>query len=209
MNYAALRHVVEACGVEGPGRAILFVIAYRADRHTGEAWVSLRRLAAEAGVDYATVKRQLPALMESGHLARVLRGTGRRSSCYQIIASGRSVSPNGYPVVGADSAGADSAHYDVVGAESSRSGRTGGSVVGAHSTPPYRKEGKSIEGFEGGGASPSPSPVGDASAPLDQTRCRHRNDPDTCGVCSGATGVPPPSRLSATLQPARPTPEAP
>jgi hypothetical protein len=45
VNYRAMRYVAEECRVEGAGRAILYALSYRADRNTGEAWVSLRRIA--------------------------------------------------------------------------------------------------------------------------------------------------------------------
>jgi hypothetical protein len=61
-------------------------------------------------------------------------------------------------------------------------------------------------------ATPSPSPSGDASATEHPKRCRHRNDPTTCGICSDAATAPPPrADLERILRrpPDQPTPTLP
>lgn len=64
-------------------------------------------------------------------------------------------------------------------------------------------EGTGGRGVRGEGvAPPSPSPSGDDSATPTGTRCRHRNDPATCGACSNPTpAMPPRAALAAALKP--------
>jgi hypothetical protein len=192
--------------VEGPGRAILFVLAFRADRHTGEACVGMTRLARESGTSLRTVTRQLPALIDGGHVEIVLMGSGRRATTYRVVTEPRSsvtgdIQSNGLVV--SERPMSERHHKPVVVPSESRSSVTREPVAVSLSPSLIRKEGKN-EGLEGSnanrGATPSPSAQdADDSAPQ-PTRCRHRNNPDTCGVCSGAVGVAPPTRLSATLR---------
>lgn len=84
MNYPALRWAVEECRLEGAAKPILFVIAYRADRDTGECWAGQRRIAREAGVDPKTVERTIPRLLADGVLELVERSRGPKPNCYRI-----------------------------------------------------------------------------------------------------------------------------
>jgi hypothetical protein len=84
MNYPAMRWAVEDCRREGAAKPILFVIAYRADRDTGECWMGQRRIAREAGVDPKTVERVIPELLAAGDLELVERSRGPKPNCYRI-----------------------------------------------------------------------------------------------------------------------------
>jgi hypothetical protein len=85
MNYPAMRWAVEGCQLEGAAKPILFVIAYRADRDTGECWAGQRRIAREAGVDPKTVERVIPRLVKDGVLEVVERSRGPKPNCYRIV----------------------------------------------------------------------------------------------------------------------------
>jgi hypothetical protein len=158
VNYAAMKYVAEQCRVQGAGRAILHAITYRADRQTGECYLSMRRLALEAGVSHATVKRVIPQLVEAGELAIVIAGSGRRATCYKVT-----MSPLEPDVVGSPRDNPQT----VVGSSGNGSGLIGASVVGSPRAALYKElEGKN-EGKNGSAepaAPPSPSPSGDDSA---------------------------------------------
>jgi hypothetical protein len=85
MNYPAMRWAVEECRLEGAPKPILFVIAYRADRDTGECWAGQRRIAREAGIARSTVQLWLPRLVGMGVLELVEEGSGPRADCYRIL----------------------------------------------------------------------------------------------------------------------------
>ena len=85
MNYPAMRWVAsEDCGVKGPARALLWVIAYHADRDTGECWVGQRRLARESGLARATVQRALDKLFGDFVLEPVEGHRGPQPERYRI-----------------------------------------------------------------------------------------------------------------------------
>jgi hypothetical protein len=85
VNYPAMRWVAsEDCTVKGPGRAILWVIAYHADRDTGECWVGQRRLARESGLARATVQRALDKLFADGLLEPIEDHQGPKPERYMI-----------------------------------------------------------------------------------------------------------------------------
>jgi hypothetical protein len=80
-----MRYVAsEDCKVKGPGRAVLWVVAYHADRDTGECWVGQRRLARESGLARSTVQRALDELFSGGVLEYVEDHRGPRPDRYQI-----------------------------------------------------------------------------------------------------------------------------
>jgi hypothetical protein len=74
----------EDCKVKGPGRAVLWVIAYHADHQTGECWVGQRRLARESGFARSTVQRALEELFGDGVLEFIDSGSGPHPDRYQI-----------------------------------------------------------------------------------------------------------------------------
>jgi Helix-turn-helix domain len=76
MNYPAMRWAVEECQLDGAAKPILFVIAYRADRDTGECWAGQRRIAREAGVTRTHVQRKMAELIDIGILEVVEQGSG-------------------------------------------------------------------------------------------------------------------------------------
>jgi hypothetical protein len=76
VNYAAMRWAVEECQLDGAAKPILFVIAYRADRDTGECWAGQRRIAREAGVTRTHVQRVMSKLARDGILEVVEEGSG-------------------------------------------------------------------------------------------------------------------------------------
>jgi len=80
-----MRYVAsDECKVKGPGRAVLWVIAYHADRDTGECWVGQRRLARESGFARSTVQRVLDELYASGVLEWIEDHQGPKPDRYQI-----------------------------------------------------------------------------------------------------------------------------
>jgi len=72
------------CKVKGPARAVLWVIAYHADRNTGECWVGQRRLARESGLARATVQRALDKLFGNCLLEPVEERRGPQPERYRI-----------------------------------------------------------------------------------------------------------------------------
>jgi hypothetical protein len=85
VNYPAMRYVAsDDCKVKGPGRALLWVIAFHADRDTGECWVGQRRLARESGLARSTVQRALDELFSGGVLEYVEDHRGPKPDRYQI-----------------------------------------------------------------------------------------------------------------------------
>jgi Helix-turn-helix domain len=80
-----MRYVAsDECKVKGPGRALLWVIAYHADRDTGECWVGQRRLARESGFARSTVQRALDELFGDGVLEPVEDHRGPLPERYMI-----------------------------------------------------------------------------------------------------------------------------
>jgi hypothetical protein len=80
-----MRYVAsEDCKAKGPARALLWVIAYHADRDTGECWLGQRRLARESGVARSTVQRALDELFGDGVLEYVEDHRGPKPDRYQI-----------------------------------------------------------------------------------------------------------------------------
>jgi hypothetical protein len=77
----------EDCKVKGPGRALLWVIAYHADRDTGECWVGQRRLARESGFARSTVQRALEELFGDGVLEFLEDSRGPRPEVFCIAPS--------------------------------------------------------------------------------------------------------------------------
>jgi hypothetical protein len=79
-----MRYVAEECRLEGPPRAILWAMAYRADRDTGLCWAGQRRIAREAGVSRKSVERWLPRLLAKGELELVEEGSGPQADTYRV-----------------------------------------------------------------------------------------------------------------------------
>jgi hypothetical protein len=65
----------------------LWVIAYHADRDTGECWVGQRRLAREVGLARSTVQRALNELFGDGVLEFIEDHQGPKPECFQITPS--------------------------------------------------------------------------------------------------------------------------
>jgi hypothetical protein len=77
----------EDCTVKGPARAVLWVIAFHADRNTGECWVGQRRLARESGLARSTVQRALDELFGDGVLEFIEDHQGPKPDRFQIAPS--------------------------------------------------------------------------------------------------------------------------
>jgi Helix-turn-helix domain len=77
----------EDCKVKGPARAVLWVIAFHADRDTGECWVGQRRLARESGFARSTIQRALEELFGDGVLEAVEDHQGPLPERFQIAPS--------------------------------------------------------------------------------------------------------------------------
>ena len=83
-----MRYVAsDDCKVKGPGRVLLWVIAYHADRDTGECWVGQRRLAQESGLARSTVQLALDTLFDDLVLEPVEDARGPRPERYRIAPS--------------------------------------------------------------------------------------------------------------------------
>jgi len=77
----------EDCKVKGPARALLWVIAYHADRDTGECWVGQRRLARESGLARSTVQLALDKLFDDLVLEPVEDARGPKPERYRIASA--------------------------------------------------------------------------------------------------------------------------
>ena len=206
MNYAALRYAIEQAPVEGAAWQVLVVIAYRADRHSGESYGSVRTLAREARVSRSTVERVLTDLLRRGMVAIVLAGSGRRAACYAVVghlSSGTTIGTQGAPSV--PTTGTDGPSRvptigtqpeSVVSRSEPRSVPMGQPVVSRWEGQPYKEGREELEGLKG--AADTPSPNG-AVGRSDPDRCRHRNDPATCAICSDVSGVAPSSSVRSRL----------
>jgi hypothetical protein len=150
MNYPAMRYVAEVCTVQGAGRAILWAIAYRADRDDGECWAGQRRIASEAGVARGTVQRVIPELLEAGELELVAGSAGPKARRYRIVgadSSGLTTSPVASGLTTSPVGG-------LVDSSGGASGLIGGALVDSSSdvTGPYTSplsSGSASQGFEG------------------------------------------------------------
>jgi hypothetical protein len=85
VNYAAMQYVVEDSPSTDAAWKVLVVIAFRADRQTGECSASRRRLAKEARISTSTVHEALNSLIARGELEKLEAGAGRRSTAYRIL----------------------------------------------------------------------------------------------------------------------------
>jgi hypothetical protein len=87
MNYPALHYVLEDCPLkDGPMWRALLVLAYHADKTTGEAWPGNRVIAREGRMSTSTVGPTLQKLLDQGYIARIIAGSGTRADRWQIIA---------------------------------------------------------------------------------------------------------------------------
>jgi len=83
-----MRYVAsDDCKVKGPARALLWVIAYHADRDTGQCWVGQRRLARESGLARSTVQLALDKLFDDLVLEPVEDARGPKPERYRIAPS--------------------------------------------------------------------------------------------------------------------------
>jgi hypothetical protein len=84
MNYAAMRWVDSAdCKVKGSARAVLWVIAYHANRE-GECWMGQRSLAESSGLSRSTVQLALERLFADEVLEALEDSSGPKPERYQI-----------------------------------------------------------------------------------------------------------------------------
>lgn len=90
MSFTHMKLVIDHSATAGPARAILLVLAYRANEH-GECWPSLTRIALDSGLDRRTVYRYLPSIVATGelqieHRCRTIktRGGDQTSNLYKI-----------------------------------------------------------------------------------------------------------------------------
>ncbi len=74
MSFKHMQLVIEHSQTKGPDKAIMLVLAYRADEKKGECWPSLPRIARDAGLNRRTVSRCLPIIQRTGELLIVRRG---------------------------------------------------------------------------------------------------------------------------------------
>jgi hypothetical protein len=67
VSFKHLHLVVEYSTTKGPDRAIMLVLAHRANE-AGECWPGLDKLAKDAGLSRSTVIRRLPVIVSAGEL---------------------------------------------------------------------------------------------------------------------------------------------
>jgi hypothetical protein len=131
VNYPAMRYVAsDDCTVKGPGRAVLWVIAYHADRDTGECWVGQRRLARESGFARSTVQRALDELFSAGVLEWIEDHRGPKPDRYQIapgLVEGESFGTN---VVEGSSTASGVVEHEVIAGEVIHNPRSSGLAPG-------------------------------------------------------------------------------
>jgi hypothetical protein len=71
MNIRAVMASLDIYGIDHMAKVALTAVACRADQHTGEATVSIGRIAADVGAHYDTARRALVRLVEYGYLSVV------------------------------------------------------------------------------------------------------------------------------------------
>lgn len=98
MSFKHMKLIIEysRSKTRGPDRAILLILAYRANDR-GECWPSLSRIANDSGLSRGTVAFHLPQIQRTGEiiiLSRGRKGKHCRSNLYKItLAEPDSVSP--------------------------------------------------------------------------------------------------------------------
>jgi len=103
MHTESIKYVRDAdrCKLDGAALALMRTIAEWADGTTGHCFMSRRKLAKHARIGETTVDRLLPMLVETGELARVIDGSGRRSDTWKIIGYEQTAEPRTAPISGA------------------------------------------------------------------------------------------------------------
>jgi hypothetical protein len=91
MSFRHMQLVIDHSQTTGPDRAIMLVLAYRADEKTAECWPGLDRIASDAGLTRRCIYKRLPVIEATGeltvirnsHAVRTIRGT-QFSNTYRI-----------------------------------------------------------------------------------------------------------------------------
>jgi hypothetical protein len=78
VNIAAYMTACNVTDLDSSAKSALRAVAGRANQHTGRAWVSTTRIAADMGVSWRTAKRALDRLIEAGYVT-VDKSCGKRS----------------------------------------------------------------------------------------------------------------------------------
>jgi len=79
MSFKHFELVANHSQTKGPDRAVVLILAVRADKKTGESWPSLNRIAKDAGLNRRTVSRCLRAIQRTGELLIVHHGHAART----------------------------------------------------------------------------------------------------------------------------------
>jgi hypothetical protein len=163
LSLDAIRDVLTWSQTEGATRLVLVVIAYHADRITGESYASHRRLAAEARVSSSTIYLALRELLGLGEVELLVTGVGRRANTYRVRCSASAVESQPTPVVTPPSR-----HYrpvdnpvdnSVVPRSPERSASMVPPVVPRSWDTPIRKRTEELERIEREAASASSAPT--------------------------------------------------
>jgi len=206
LNYAAMRYLTQGgCPVEGAAWQVVAVIAWHADKTTGDSYVSRRNIATEARLSTGTVHMVLADLIGRGVLEIVVAGAGRRAMTYRIACDS---------VIESQADG-------VVAQSTDRSGSVDLSVV-AQSTGASIGGREEQEGFEGKSAAASTAPTDptadaigrrsasgngqvppDAAAAIAALKASSRRVP-TVPVSQPGSDAPPVSAAAADAQQAAP-----
>jgi hypothetical protein len=182
VNYAAMRYLTAGgCPVEGAAWQVCAVIAWHADKTTGDSYISRRNIAKQARLSTGTVHAVLVDLVDRGILEIVVTGTGRRAMTYRLAAQPPSRKQD-----------------PVVAQSTDRSGSVDPTVVAQLVSPSIGRR-EEQEGFEGRASAAPP----DGGAPRSDTP----NPKSNSSVPAEASAAI--AALKASLRPAPPTPSAP
>jgi hypothetical protein len=181
----AIRDVLKRSRTEGAARLVLLVIAYHADRTTGESYASRKLLATEANVSTSTVHLALQELLNRGEIEISMTGGGRRSSTYRVLCSDSTIELLEPPVATRLSSHYEPVDNSVATRSTDRSDSMDPPVATRSAASPIRKEPKNIERFE-----PKFAAASSASTDLPATAVGRRS--------GNSHAVPPP--VAAALQ---------
>jgi len=109
MSFSAMQAVLDHSQTTGPDRAIMLILAYRADEK-GSSFPGLHRIASDTGLTRRTVYRRLPFIVAMGELSiqhggqSVYTHGGKQvSNRYTITLKGRDTQSPPYSKAGTDS----------------------------------------------------------------------------------------------------------
>lgn len=194
--------------VEGLDRLVLLAIADCANDDGGGAYPGVDYLSkTKCKIPRSTLYKILGRLQEQGHLVVDRRSRGGRGvrTIYRVVmatdaiqkpSSSETVDPDPLVTGPIESYPQDDAE-------------NGNHPPQRRNRPTERQNRPRSPALTSGNADIRQEPSRTTRARTrENTRCRHRNDPAECGICSGARGTPPPPDLREALKAATPAPAA-